>query len=60
MAFPAVRIPQELSRPGAGPAPVRLGHGTATGPCACPMRGRSVRPPVQNASAPQARPDARL
>jgi hypothetical protein len=24
------------------------------------MRGRSVRPPVQNASAPQARPDARL
>ena len=28
MAFPAVRIPQELSRP--GPAPVRLGHGTAT------------------------------
>lgn len=56
MAFPAVRIPQELSRP--GPAPVRLGHGTATG--RLPMRGRPVRPPVQNASAPQARPDARL
>lgn len=58
MAFPAVRIPQELSRPGAGPAPVRLGHGTATG--RLPMRGCPVRPPVQNASAPQARPDARL